>query len=127
MARPKRDGDWVPVTARLDVEAAKRLRVAAATQGTTAGRILDELILSHLPSVTSGGRPMKPARPSGSPLTIDRLRTEMDHLQINQTDLGRAVGVTPRAVSEWFERGKVPPGRQAAVAKALAAFRTKKP
>lgn len=125
MARPKRSGDWVPVTARVDAETARRLRVAAAKRGTTMGRIMDELVLAHLPPIEdpTPTRAKTPSRPAT--YTIERLKADMDRLGINQSALGRALGVTARAISEWFERGQVPAQRQQAIAKALAELRKK--
>ncbi|MBS0174483.1 MAG: helix-turn-helix transcriptional regulator [Nitrospira sp.] len=125
MARPKRDGDWVPLTARVDAESARRLRVAAATRGTTAGRILDELILGNLPAV-AGGRPVaRESRPPRVAASIERLRTEMDRLGLSQSDLARGLGISPRAVSGWFQLGAVPAQRHQAIAAFLANQRKK--
>lgn len=117
MARPKRQGDWVPVTTRMDAGAAKRLRVAAAKRGITMGRLLDELVLAHLPPVDAAA-PRKRAAPeptSTSTYSVETLRREMKRHGLNQSDLARSLGISPRAVSEWFERGSVPDQRQAAI------------
>lgn len=109
MARPRRESEWAPITARLLVDAARRLRVAAARRGTTQGQILDELILGGLPPAD----PLPPPHPVPAPagMTIETLRRGMERLGLNQSDVARALEISPKAVSEWFERGKVPTQR----------------
>ena len=109
MARPRRESEWAPITARLSVDAARRLRVAAARRGTTSGKILDELILAGLPPAD----PLPPPRPTHPPaaMTIETLHQGMGRLGLTQSDVARALAITPKAVSEWFERGKVPAQR----------------
>jgi len=121
MTRPKRDGDWVPLTARLDANAGRRLRVAAAKRGTTQGRILDELIFANLPPVDLE---LPNRKHSGEQeISADWLRQEMGRIGLTQAALAAAFGITPKSVSEWFERGHVPPQRIEGVRKALAAAR----
>ena len=117
MARPRRESDWAPITARLSVDAARRLRVAAARRGTTQGKILDELILRALPPADP--LPSPPPMTSLSGLTIEALRRGMERQGFNQSDVARALGITPKAVSEWFERGQVPPQRWPALRRLL--------
>ena len=109
MARPRRESEWAPITARLSVDAARRLRVAAARRGTTQGKILDELILGGLPPADPLLPPHSVHAPMG--MTIDILRQGMERLGLNQSDVARTLEITPKAVSEWFERGKVPAQR----------------
>jgi hypothetical protein len=96
--------------------------VAAARQGTTQGRILDALILTHLPPDPLPDRAV-PTRAVRPPLTASELRQEMDRLGITQTALALHLGITQKAVSEWFERDRVPPQRVGTVAKFIAEAR----
>ena len=120
MARPRRESEWAPITARLSVDAARRLRVAAARRGTTQGKILDELILGSLPPADP--LPMPPTSMPGNPtaMTIDELRQGMDHRGLNQSKLAERLSITPKAVSEWFERGTIPPQRIPALRRILS-------
>lgn len=122
MVRPRRGSEWVPITARLDPDASRRLRVAAARQGTTQGRILDALILTHLPPDPLPDR-AAPARTERRPMTARELREEMDRLGITQTALAQWLGITQKAVSEWFERDRIPPQRMETVARFLTEAR----
>ncbi len=109
MARPRRESEWAPITARLSVDAARRLRVAAAIRGTTQGRILDELILRELPPAEP--LPIHRSTAGLKEITIELLRKEMDRVGMNQSELARSIGISPKAVSEWFERDRVPDQR----------------
>jgi len=40
-----------PITARVSLEAARRLRVAAALENLSTGQLLDRLLLTHLPPI----------------------------------------------------------------------------
>jgi hypothetical protein len=40
-----------PITARVSLEAARRLRVAAALEALSTGQLLDRLLLTHLPPI----------------------------------------------------------------------------
>lgn len=126
MVRPKRDGDWVPITARLDPDAARRLRVAAARRGTTQGRLLDELILAHLPPAEPLPAPAPRPKAASGVLTAEGLRREMARLRLTQTELAKRLLITQKAVSEWFERGRIPAQRVESVEKILAAVRAVK-
>ena len=112
MARPKRETEWAPITARLSLDAARRLRVAAARMDLTQGRVLDQLIMDHLPPATPLPRPKAKATATAQaepqPVTIEWLRRQMERTGKTQSDLAREVGITPKSVSEWFDRGKVP-------------------
>lgn len=118
MARPKRDDEWVPVTVRMAASAALRLRVAAAKRGVNQGRILDELVLANLPAVEGA-----PGKKASAPWTIERLERELDACGANQSTLAREIGISSRAVNEWFSRGRIPAERQEAVQKAIQALR----
>lgn len=122
MARPRRESEWAPITARLSVDAARRLRVAAARRGTTQGQILDELILAALPPADPLPPPRFVSEPAG--MTIETLRKDMERVGLNQSDLARALDITPKAVSEWFQRGKVPPQRWPDLRRLLAKHRS---
>lgn len=126
MVRPRRDGDWVPITARLDPDAARRLRVAAARRGTTQGRLLDELILAHLPPADPLPSPAPRPKVESSVLTAEGLRREMARLGLTQAFIAARLMITQKAVSEWFERGRIPAQRVEAVEKILASARTAK-
>lgn len=117
MARPKRIGEWAPLTVRLSVDAARRLRVAAAHRDTTPGRILDDLIFAALPPVEPKTA-MAPAHRS-APLTAESLQRKMVRLGLSQSALARALGITPKSVHEWFERGRIPAQRQDAIQREL--------
>lgn len=110
MARPRRDTEWAPLTARLSLDAARRLRVAAARMDLTQGQVLDQLILGHLPPATPLPRPtVKALVPSDSdPVTIAWLRRQLERTGTTQAELARKLGITPKSVNEWFERGRVP-------------------
>lgn len=126
MARPKREGDWIPVTTRMDADAARRLRVAAAKRGINMGTLLDELVFEHLPSVEPEKVGSRQAEPTVTVWDIARLGREMESSGISQSDLGRAIGIRPRAISDWFERRKIPPARQQEVQKVIADIRAAK-
>lgn len=117
MARPKREDDWSPITARLSVDAGRRLRVAAARRGTTPGRILDELILAALPPADPLPRT---AVKAADPVTIEWLKDQMAHTGRNQSDLARALSVNPKSVSDWFTHGRVPAQRWRALRRLMA-------
>jgi len=124
MVRPKREGEWAPITARLSVDAARRLRVAAARRGTTQGRILDELILAALPPADP--LPIMDSAKRSDALTIELLKSEMQRLSLSQSALARGLDVTSKSVSEWFERGRIPEQRQDAIRRELAKAGEKK-
>lgn len=111
MARPRRQSDWAPITARLSVDAARRLRVAAARMGTSPGKILDDLILKNLPDADPLPKASEASsRPAGV-FTISDLEAGMRRCGMNQSDVARGLGISPKAVSEWLERQKVPAQR----------------
>lgn len=123
MARPKREGEWVPVTTRMDADAARRLRVAAAKRGVNMGNLLDELVFENLPAVDP--EPAAGRRPGSQekPWDITRLGREMEKSGISQSELARGIGIRPRAISDWFERGKIPSARQGEVQMVIARIR----
>lgn len=125
MVRPKREGDWVPITARLDPDASRRLRVAAARRGTTQGRILDELILAYLPAADPLPEPtrMVRKRDDSVPITVQALKREMASLGISQTALADSLGLNQKSVNEWFLRDRVPQQRVPAIRRALEELR----
>ena len=121
MARPKRASDWAPITVRLSVEGARRLKVAAARMDRPQGQVLDDLILRHLPPADPLSPPDPRTRPaSAQPLTIESVKRLMAQHGMNQSDVARALGITPKAVSEWFERGRIPTLRWPALRRLLA-------
>lgn len=118
MARPKREDEWVPVTVRMAASAALRLRVAAAKRGVNQGRILDELVLANLPPVEGAHGP-KPL----TPWTIERLQRELDVREASKPTLAKELGISLRAVNDWFARGRIPAERQEAVQKVIQSLR----
>lgn len=121
MARPKRTSEWAPITVRLSVEGSRRLKVAAARMDRPQGQVLDDLIMRHLP-------PADPLPPPGraksavppQPLTVDEVKQRMIQIGLNQSDLARALKITPKSVSEWMERGRIPKDRWPALRRILA-------
>ena len=111
----------MPLTVRLDPDAARRLRVAAARRGITQGRLLDEILLANL----APADPMPAAAPQGKPgppaLTAKVLKKELVRLGITQAALATHLGISPKAVSEWFERDRIPVQRVGAVKEFLSA------
>lgn len=125
--RPKRGDDWVPLTVRLEPDAARRLRVAAARRGITQGRLLDEILLATLPPADPLPAPVR-QRLEGEPppLTAAILRREMARLGITQAALAIHLGITQKSISEWFEKNRIPAQRIDAVGKFLAATKARK-
>lgn len=124
MVRPKRGDDWVPLTVRLHPDAARRLRVAAARRGITQGRLLDEILLAHLPPADPLPAPaVRPRREEPPPLTADGLRREMTRLGITQSALAQALAINQTSVSDWIRRGAVPLKRHEAIRRFLATAR----
>ena len=122
MVRPRRETEWAPLTARLSVDAARRLRVASARMDLTQGQVLDYLILEHLPPATPLPRPTAQAKVTEGPepVTVARLREGMHRTGLTQSDLARALAITPKSVNEWLERGKVPVQRWPALRQILS-------
>lgn len=120
MARPKRESDWSPITARLSVDSGRRLRVAAARAGTTPGVILDRLIQAGLPPAdplpASAGTGTQP-----EPVTVEWLQAGMERLGLSQAALARAAKVNPKSVNDWFARGRVPVARWPVLRRLLSA------
>lgn len=127
VARPKRETEWAPLTARLDLDASRRLKVAAAKRGMTQGRILDELILANLPPVDPAPAPKRGvAHPERGGVTAEWLRAEMHRLGVSQASLAEALTITQKSISEWFARGAVPTARHGGIRAHLAAVRQAK-
>lgn len=114
------------MTARMDADAARRLRVAAAKRGIYMGALLDELVFENLPPVEPELEGVGPAKARVRAWDIDRLGQEMARSGISQSDVARELDITPRAVSEWFERGKVPTARQREIQEAIRRIRASK-
>lgn len=57
-----------PITARVSLEAARRLRVAAALENLSTGQLLDRLLLTHLPPIKDmlSEAPIPPSAPAPS-------------------------------------------------------------
>lgn len=128
MARPKRQEEWIPVTARVSTDSARRLRVSAARRGIPPGQVLDELIQAGLPPdpiTKSFTHPSRPRRVLDS-WTTERLALEMEHLGLSQAGLSRELGISQKAVNAWFLRGQIPPLRQADLHRTLARLRTER-
>ena len=111
----------MPLTVRLDPDAARRLRVAAARRGITQGRMLDEILIANLPPAD----PMPATAPQGKPerpaLTAKGLKKELTRLGITQAALAAHLRISAKAVSEWFERDRIPVQRMGAVMEFLSA------
>ncbi|MBI3130465.1 MAG: hypothetical protein HYZ13_03820 [Acidobacteria bacterium] len=118
MARPKREDEWVPVTVRMAASAALRLRVAAVKQGRNQGRILDDLVMAHLPPVQGA-----PTKKAPTAWTIERLQRELDACGANQSMLARELGISSRAVNNWVGNGSIPIGRQEEIQDAIRRLR----
>ncbi len=124
MARPKRDECWLPLTVRLDARSASRLRIYAAIHNVPQGKVLDRLIMDHLPPVDPTPTSVSDAaRPERVSVTSEWLRGEMRRLGISQAVLADALGITQKSVSEWFMRGAVPTARHDAIRAHLASVR----
>ena len=123
MVRPKRGDDWVPLTVRLAPDAARRLRVAAARRGITQGRLLDEILLAHLPPADPLPSPEARRHPDGEPLTAEGLRREMGRLGLTQAALAEVLKIGQKSVSEWFSRGRIPLQRHETIRKILVEAR----
>jgi plasmid stability protein len=113
----------VPLTVRLDPDAARRLRVAAARRGITQGRLLDEILVAALPPADPMPTPASPARTVRPTLTAKGLRQELTRLGLTQAALAVHLRISAKAVSEWFERDRIPVQRMDAVIQFLRARR----
>jgi hypothetical protein len=89
--------------------------VAAARRGITQGRLLDEILLAALPPADPMPAPASPARAERHALTASGLKKELTRLGITQAALASHLKISPKAVSEWFERGRVPVQRMESV------------
>lgn len=128
MARPKRQEDWIPITARVSTDSARRLRVNAARRGIPPGQVLDEIIQASLPPDPI---PMPPGkvprlRKTPEPWTVDGLATEMEKLGLSQAALSRELKLSQKAVNAWFLRGQIPPLRQAELHRVMSRLKAER-
>jgi len=121
MGRPRRDEEWVPITARISADAGRRLRVAAARAEINQGHILQMLILKHLPAVEPFE--LSSISDTGEEITTEWLKGEMKRVGLSQSALATELGILPKSVSEWFERNRVPVRRYKEIRKAIAKAR----
>lgn len=115
MARRKRQEDWIPITARVSVDSARRLRVTAARKGIPAGQVLDELIQAALEPDgphTSGGKRPSPQTQSADSWTSEKLGRALRELEMSQSEFARQLGVAQKTVNTWILSGKIPSARQ---------------
>lgn len=128
MARMKRQEEWIPITARVSVDSARRLRVTAARRGVPSGQVLDELIQAGLePDVTPIPKPpSKTAKTKAHDLwTVDRLTRTLEDLGSSQASFARLLGLSQKAVNNWILNGRIPPQRQASIHQAMDTLQKK--
>lgn len=126
----KRQEEWIPITARVSVDSARRLRVTAARRGVPSGQVLDELIQASLePDVAPIPKPPQKAGRAQvpDPWTVERLTRTLDDLGSSQAALARLLDLSQKAVNAWILNGRIPPQRQAGIHRAMDTLRGKKP
>jgi hypothetical protein len=126
----KRQEDWIPITARVSVDSARRLRVTAARKGIPAGQVLDELIQAGL---EPDGPP--PRRAKATPIattnlvswTSKRLAHALAELDLSQAAFARHLGVAQKTVNNWILSGRIPIVRHADIDRLVDKVRKRKP
>jgi len=130
VARMKRQEEWIPITARVSVDSARRLRVTAARRGVPSGQVLDELIQTGLaPDVAPIPKPLQKSGRAQAldPWTVERLTRTLEDLGSSQAALARLLDLSQKAVNNWILNGRIPPQRQASIHRAMDTLRGKKP
>lgn len=128
VARPKLKEDWIPITARISADSARRLRVFAARKGIPTGRILDQLVQECIPPDQGPSQSLRVLRtsPGKQELTIAALTSELEDLGLSQSQLAKLLGLSQTSVNGWFRRGNIPPQRRSEVRRALVTYRERK-
>lgn len=128
MARPKLKEDWIPITARISADSARRLRVFAARKGIPTGRILDQLVQECIPPDQGPSQSLNVLRTPTEKqvLTIAALSSELEDLGLSQSQLAKLLGLSQTSVNGWFRRGNIPAQRRGEVRRVLAACRRSK-
>lgn len=79
-----RDAAWVRTTLDLDPDVLQAAKEIASAQGTTAGKVISDLVRKALEPATAATRvrngvPLMPRRPAGSPpLTVKLVEDLLD-------------------------------------------------
>lgn len=129
MARTKRQEEWIPITARVSVDSARRLRVSAARRGVPSGQVLDELIQAGLePDIAPSRKAPASSAPdrNPNPWTVEDVVRTLADLGLSQSAFARVLGLSQKAVNNWILNGKIPPQRQAGIHRAMDKLRGKK-